>query len=114
MLPFQDRYSRQRMLPEVGKRGQERIEALRVVVRGGPEAAIEFAYLRGAGVGELELQTTNDAPPEAWPHAALFTRPGPRAVGLGAWAALRRLREALAAIPGAAPSEDNDPPRDRS
>lgn len=110
MLPFQDRYSRQRMLPEVGKRGQERIEALRVVVRGGPEAAVEFAYLKGAGVGQIELQITNAEPPNAWPHAAHFTRAGPRAVGLGAWAALRRLRDAVAATA----SEDNDPPREPS
>lgn len=114
MLPFQDRYSRQRMLPEVGRRGQERIEALRVVVRGGPEAAIEFAYLEGAGVRQLQLQTTHEEPPRDWPHAAHFTCAGPRAVGRGAWAALRKLREAVAATPEAATSEANDPPRDPS
>lgn len=113
MLPFQDRYSRQRKLPEVGKRGQQRIEALHAVVQGGPEALVELAYLERAGVRQLELRETSatEASP-SWPHSECFAHPGPRNVALGAWGALRRIRQALEAQ--ATPTPSNEEPRDPS
>ena len=52
-----DRYSRQIVLPEIGSRGQERLLASRVAIRGGGDAALVCAsYLAGAGVGGLGLR----------------------------------------------------------
>ena len=85
MLPFQDRYSRQRKLLEVGKRGQARIEALGVVLRGGPEATFAKVYLERAGVSEIELEAGT---PEEWPHGVHFEHGGPSKVARGAWTAL--------------------------
>jgi adenylyltransferase/sulfurtransferase len=51
-----ERYSRQILLPEVGGRGQERLLATRVAVRGTGPAAITAATLLGrAGIGTLEV-----------------------------------------------------------
>ncbi|MCA9626413.1 MAG: hypothetical protein KC766_02050 [Myxococcales bacterium] len=112
MLPFQDRYCRQRKLPEVGKLGQERIEARRAVVRGGPEALIELAYLERAGVARLELRS---GPPRAWPHGAQFSHEGPSRVALGAWGALRQIQQALISDTSDARAEPPSPdPRDPS
>jgi hypothetical protein len=63
------RYARQIALPEIGPDGQARIAAARVVVVGGDAAARAAAdYLRGGGVGRIDLI---DAPGEveAWSHA---------------------------------------------
>jgi hypothetical protein len=67
------RYARQIALPEIGPDGQARIAAARVVVVGGDAAARTAAdYLRGGGVGRVDLI---DAPGEApetvdvWSHA---------------------------------------------
>jgi adenylyltransferase/sulfurtransferase len=55
-----DRYSRQIILPEVGGRGQERLLAARVALRGvGAMAATAARYLTGAGIGELRLSATS-------------------------------------------------------
>ncbi len=53
MLPFEDRYTRQRQLPEVGAAGQDKIAQGRVVTRQ-PVAA---EYLFRAGVGTVQLET---------------------------------------------------------
>jgi hypothetical protein len=63
------RYARQIALPEIGPDGQARIAAARVVIVGGDAAARAAAdYLRGGGVGRVELI---DAPAEAaaWSRA---------------------------------------------
>ena len=94
MLPFQDRYSRQRKLPEVGKLGQERIEQLEAVVRGGPEATIAALYLERAGAARVVHEPGEQS--AAWPHAAHFRHAGPTSVARGAWVALQQLKRALA------------------
>ncbi|MGH7818178.1 MAG: ThiF family adenylyltransferase [Candidatus Binatia bacterium] len=51
-----DRYARQIVLPEIGGRGQERLLAATVAIRGGGDAAaVAASYLAGAGVGTLDL-----------------------------------------------------------
>jgi molybdopterin-synthase adenylyltransferase len=59
-----DRYSRQIVLPEIGSRGQERLLAARVAVRGGGDAALVCAsYLSGAGVGSLGMDDLGGSGP---------------------------------------------------
>jgi hypothetical protein len=66
------RYARQIALPEVGAEGQARIAAARVVIVGDDPAARATAdYLRGGGVGRLELV---GAPTHGHDDAAAWTR----------------------------------------
>ncbi len=69
-----ERWSRQILLPEVGGRGQERLCAARIAVRGaGPATDLATTLLRRAGVGvgegdlsadvTLALDDAGDAPP---------------------------------------------------
>lgn len=56
-----ERWSRQILLPEVGGRGQERLCAARVAVRGdGPAAALATTLLARAGVGVVDDDTRAD------------------------------------------------------
>jgi hypothetical protein len=55
-----ERYSRQIVLPEVGGRGQERLLAGSIAIRGASSAAIFCAaHLAAAGVGELQIDGTD-------------------------------------------------------
>ena len=55
-----ERYSRQIVLPEVGGRGQERLLAASVAIRGESSAAVFCAaHLAAAGVGELQIDGTD-------------------------------------------------------
>ena len=70
-----ERYSRQILLPEVGGRGQERLLATRIAVRGTGPAAVTAATLLGrAGVGVLEV-TASLVLPELSPDCSV-TRDG--------------------------------------
>jgi hypothetical protein len=89
MLPFEDRFSRQRRLPEVGALGQDRLAGARVHVH--PEADIEAEYLARAGLG---VERDGD-PPGAFAHAAAFRFDAARGVAAGAWRALARIRAVL-------------------
>lgn len=93
-----DRYDRQRRLPEIGREGQARIEAHTAHLAAGRAAPVALAYLVRAGVGRVAL-TAREAP--EFPHAAAFEFSGPRAVAQGAHQALLELRRALAAPGGA-------------
>jgi hypothetical protein len=54
LLPFEDRYTRQRQLPQVGVRGQQAIAKHQVVLGNEPAAAIAALYLQRAGVQGIE------------------------------------------------------------
>lgn len=94
MLPFEDRYTRQRRLAEVGPQGQLRLERQRLAVAPHADVELELDYLRRAGVQQVTSdpqQSTLD-----FPWAAQFQFSGPLGVARGAWSALARIRAALA------------------
>ena len=98
MLPFEDRYTRQRRLAEVGPEGQLRLERQRMAVARHADVELEIDYLRRAGVQQIRVdedQSTLD-----FPWAAQFQSRGPLGVARGAWCALARIRAALAANEG--------------
>lgn len=83
--------SRQCRLPEVGERGQSRLEAAEVAVSQTEGADVERAYLLGAGCRVAD--SLEAASPFA--HGELFRFAASRAVGAGAWRALRQIRGVL-------------------
>lgn len=109
MLPFEDRFTRQRQLPEVGLAGQERIAQLDVRLASDPSAEIEALYLWRAGVAAVVIEpsgTDDAAPPRAaapvtvvCPHAGEFQYAAARRFGVGVHRALTRLRQALGQTP---------------
>ncbi len=93
MLPFEDRYTRQRQLPEVGETGQQRIEALAVELPPGSRAQVARVYLERAGVRELRhAANASDTP---FRHAQYFRHEVAARVGGGTHFALTCLRRAL-------------------
>lgn len=93
MLPFEDRYSRQRRLPEVGARGQIALEQARPVIRRHAGLSIEQEYLCRSGVGSSTVD--EQAVPRLFAHAPSFQFAGPSQVAQGAWCALQVVREIL-------------------
>ncbi len=93
MLPFEDRFTRQRQLPEVGAEGQQRIAALRVVGPADRAGEVAAAYLRRAGVAEVTL--ADDQPVPVFPHASSFRFSVARAHGEGCHRAMNSLRACL-------------------
>lgn len=109
MLPFEDRFSRQRRLPEVGPEGQRRIEQSRLQVPRHPGRAIELEYLSRAGVRQLE---STDKQPEPFPFEQQFTFAASAQTARGCYGALTRLKSILDKnVGGRAP---NPQPRDQS
>jgi hypothetical protein len=103
MLPFEDRYTRQRRLAEVGPEGQLRLQRQRLAIARHPDLDLELEYLRRAGVQQVTvLQGAADAEqsPLDFPWAAQFEFSGPLGVARGAWSALARIRAALASNEG--------------
>jgi hypothetical protein len=103
MLPFEDRYTRQRRLAEVGPEGQLRLERQRLAIARHADVDLELEYLRRAGVQQVAVrEVTADAEQSAldFPFAAQFQFSGPLGVARGAWSALARIRAALAANEG--------------
>jgi hypothetical protein len=98
MLPFEDRYSRQRRLVEVGPDGQRRLEQTELVLAAHADADIEREYLTRAGVTRLGLAAEGAAPEFPWSHHFRFS--APLSVARGAWCALSRIRTALGHEPG--------------
>lgn len=53
MLPFEDRYTRQRQVPEIGFSGQAALERSRAALPSDPIGEVASTYLRRAGVGQV-------------------------------------------------------------
>jgi hypothetical protein len=87
-----DPRSRQRLLPEVGARGQALIERSHAVVGRDATGDVTRVYLSRAGV---TVESCVDARSPAFAHAALFRHAGPGRVAEGAHRALLQLREVL-------------------
>jgi hypothetical protein len=98
MIDDDDRYCRQRRLPEVGDAGQARISAALAQVRGRDGAIIESEYLYRAGVERLQILP--NLTPEPFIHERHFRFFASRRIGAGAWRALGKLRRALASEDG--------------
>ncbi|HEX2732385.1 MAG TPA: hypothetical protein VHM70_12295 [Polyangiaceae bacterium] len=96
MLPFEDRYTRQRQLPEIGLQGHERIRAHRAVV--GSDAASPSAklYLQRAGVALFDCGDSAEQHSEI---ARIFEFEAARRFGLGCWRALSEVGRALGLEP---------------
>jgi hypothetical protein len=95
MLPFEDRYSRQRKLPEVGPRGQERLARtpLTVAPRVPGSDLFELCYLLRAGVESVTVSNLRPEAPSA--HERVFRFAAPRALAVGALGALSQLRREI-------------------
>jgi len=97
MLPFEDRYSRQRRLAEVGPKGQERLRQAQLRVADHPDVELELDYLARAGAVELRVDPA--APALAFPWTAWFEHDAALGVARGAWCALSRIRGELGVAP---------------
>jgi hypothetical protein len=99
VLPFEDRYTRQRQLPEVGMAGQARIaEHVASLISEHPLAnEVARAYLARAGVRRFE--TPPHRSQVSFPHAQYFESVEARQFAEGAHLALSQLRHALGLAP---------------
>jgi hypothetical protein len=93
MLPFEDRFTRQRRLREVGTEGQRRLGTSRMVLFSHAGSEIERDYLERAGVTQLDFDPQGSLP--AFPWADVFEFDAASSVARGAWYALARIRSAL-------------------
>lgn len=108
MLPFEDRYTRQRRLAEVGPEGQRLLGRQRLAIAPHADVELELEYLRRAGVEQVTVkqgggqQVGVGAEQSAldFPWAEQFQFSGPLGVARGAWSALARIRAVLAANEG--------------
>jgi hypothetical protein len=107
MLPFEDRYSRQRRLEEVGPEGQRRLEQRPMVLARHADSDLELEYLERAGVQHITFAADAHAP--TFPWADQFQFAGPLAVARGAYAALSRIRAALGCAAESRAAESRDP-----
>jgi hypothetical protein len=107
MLPFEDRYTRQRRLEEVGPEGQRQLEQRPMVLARHADSDLELEYLERAGVQCITFDAAALAP--RFPWAEQFQFAGPLAVARGAYAALARIRAALACDPELCDPELRDP-----
>ncbi len=95
MLPFEDRYSRQRRLPEVGPSGQERLCAADLVIAEHPDVDLELDYLQRAGVARVTVDAAAAAAVLTFPWAEQFEHEAALGVARGAWYALARIKGVL-------------------
>jgi hypothetical protein len=96
MLPFEDRYTRQRRLPEVGPRGQERLIATELTVAGHEDVELELDYLARAGVARVTVDPAGTPLPFPW--ASWFEHDAALGVARGAWCALSRIKAELGRV----------------
>lgn len=88
-----DRFSRQRVLPEIGEAGQLRLHAARFCANRAhsPWAqALAQRYALASGFGSIETQPAEAQPEERAPEVppALFRHSASADVGLAAWSVL--------------------------
>lgn len=93
MLPFEDRYSRQRRLAEVGWSGQERLNEARLVLPEHAGSDVEREYLLRAGVQSVCVDPSLRA--EAFPFEEHFEFGASKALARAAWSALSNIRKVL-------------------
>lgn len=106
MLPFEDRYTRQRQLREVGLSGQHRLETSVKVLGRGASDDVAADYLVRAGV---QVVRKDDLPSDAGVTAgALCAFSGPRDYLTGALVALDHVRAVLSAADDVSPSKPHD------
>lgn len=97
MLPFEDRYSRQRRLPEVGPSGQERLCEAELVIAEHPDVDLEVDYLTRAGVARVAVDA--GAVALTFPWTEHFEHEAALGVARGAWCALARIKGELGLDP---------------
>lgn len=107
MLPFEDRYTRQRRLPEVGPKGQERLRQAQLCVAPHPDVGLELDYLVRAGAGEPRIDPA--APVLAFPWTEWFEHEAALGVARGAWCALSRIKSELGLAPDKHPPDKHPP-----
>jgi hypothetical protein len=98
MLPFEDRFTRQRQLREVGLEGQRRIEASSVAVGLGAADVVAADYLQRAGVhieANRDVDWLGETSAEVLQARALCAFAGPGDYLAGALAALGHVRAVL-------------------
>jgi hypothetical protein len=88
-----DRYCRQQRLPQVGARGQQRLQSASAIVAAGASARIELSYLQRAGFRKVFVTSLHR--PEPFPHAALFRHAAAKTIAAGAWRALDKIALSL-------------------
>jgi hypothetical protein len=91
---MEDRFARQRRLPEIGERGQALIGAECFRVAAGREASMERDYLARAGAGMVAVNA--ELSPEPFAHAACFRHEAPRRHAAAAWRAFRQIMRLVA------------------
>jgi hypothetical protein len=96
MLPFEDRFTRQRQLREVGLSGQERLQASSIALGVSRAELVAADYLRRAGVQVREVEAPSAECEEA-PLAADVpcAFEGPAAYLRGSLLALDHIRQVL-------------------
>jgi hypothetical protein len=92
MLPFEDRYTRQRQLPEVGLAGQEQIARLTALLPEDACGAFAAIYLQRAGA-KAKLEGT--VSPVTFPHEGYFRWETARDLAAGSHLALALIRRQL-------------------
>jgi hypothetical protein len=108
VLPFEDRYTRQRQVREVGLSGHTRIAALDSRLPDTAAGKVAIIYLERAGATQARLDASVVAQP--FPYQAQFTSPStpnapsapmtPSALAEGCYLALREMRRALGVLSG--------------
>jgi len=98
VLPFEDRFSRQRCLPEVGESGQRRLSRARCTVYTDVSGRIEADYLERAGM-QIEYAPATSPRDRQDPRLDFFTNAAASDLARGSWNALTRVRRELGLTP---------------
>lgn len=93
MLPFEDRFTRQRRLSEVGAAGQDALARACVVLKAHASVDVEREYLVRAGVGRVEVD--EGSPSDTFPFADHFQFESSRSLARAAFGALGAVRNVL-------------------